>query len=463
MVLKAIGDMRVFLVIWVGQMISLLGTQMTRFALMIWAYQQTGDATTLALLGFFGFGPFVLISPFAGIWIDRLDRRLVMLFADLGAGLATVLLLILYSTGQLQIWHLYLLEGLTGALEAFQIPAYTAVTSVLVPRTQYGRAGGLRALATDIARTGGPLVAGLALLQFGLVGVMLIDIISFLFAVSILAFVRVPRPPVSLEGQQVQEGSLWVQLSFGFRYIFQRRGLLGLQIIYMGINLFAALTYFAILPAMILARSAGDELALASVQAALGIGGVAGGVLFSLWGGPRPRIHGILAGAAISFLVGDLLFALGQSLEVWVLAAFLSAFFIPCIIASDRTIWQVKVPPDIQGRVFAIEAMLREATIPIGYIAGGLLADHLFEPSMAVGGPLTEVFGGLVGVGPGAGMALMFGCTAILGMMTSLSGYLFRSVRRVEADLPDYESEEMPAQPLSEPFDVQTVSVTSLQ
>lgn len=457
MALKILLEMRVFLAIWFGQLVSLLGTQMVRFAVMIWAYQQTGDATTLALLGFFGFGPFVLLSPFAGVWIDRLDRRVVMLLADLGAGLATILLLVLYLSGQLEIWHLYLLEGLTGALEAFQIPAYTAVTTVLVPRAQYGRAGGLRALATDVARTGAPLLAGLVLAQVGLLGVMLFDIVTFVFAVGTLALVRVPRPPISETGRQARAGSLWADLTFGFRYIFQRRGLLGLQLIYMGINLFAALTYFAILPAMILARSGGDELALASVQAALGIGGVVGGVLISVWGGPRPRIHGILAGAGISFLLGDMLFALGQSLEVWVLAAFLSAFFIPCIITSDRTLWQVKVPPDVQGRVFAIEAMLREMTIPAGYIAGGLLADHVFEPLMASGGGLSGVFGGLVGTGPGAGMALMFACTALLGMTISFSGYLFRAIRQVEADLPDYEPEPEEAQPLpaAETFEAQ--------
>jgi hypothetical protein len=230
------------------------------------------------------------------------------------------------------------------------------------------------------------------------------------------------------------------EMAFGFRYIFQRKGLLALLLIFTGINLFAALTYFGVLPAMILARSGGDQLALATVQGAMGLAGIIGGLVVSAWGLPRRRIHAVLACTAASFLLGDILFATGQTLPVWIAAGLAGSFFIPILVAGDRAIWQAKVAPDIQGRVFAANGMLRTAMMPIGYLLAGPLADHLFEPAMAAGGSLAGVFGGVVGVGPGAGMGLMFLCTCIMGTLFCLSGYLYRPLRRVEDDLPDYDA-----------------------
>lgn len=269
-------------------------------------------------------------------------------------------------------------------------------------------------------------------------GVMCIDVVTFLVAVTTLLMVRIPHP-VILPGDITKRARLWQELSFGFHYIFQRRGLLLLLMIYLGINLFAAMTYFAILPAMILARSGGQQLALASVESALGSGGIVGGLLVSVWGGPKQRIHGILAGAALSFLFGDFLFAIGRSVQIWMIAAFLGAFFVPFIFSANLSLWQSKVAPQIQGRVFSVQTMLQQSTTPIGYLLAGPLADQLFEPEMARGGRLAVLFGWLVGTGPGAGMALMFVCTSFLGVAMSLSGYTLRAVRHVEDDLPDHD------------------------
>ena len=427
---------RTFTIIWFGQMVSLLGTAMTRFALLIWAFQQTGEATTVALLGFFSFVPYILVSPFAGVLIDRFNRRWIMIFTDLGAGLMTVSMLILFITGNLQIWHLYLAQALAGTFEAFQLPAYTAATTMLVPKEQYTRTNGMRSLADSASQVFAPFLAGSLLVWVDIWGVMLVDVVTFLIAVTTLLLVRIPHPeklPESLS----QPSSTWREIGFGFNYILQRRGLLGLLLIYVGINLMATLTYFSVLPAMILTRTGNSELSLAVVQSALGIGGVVGGLCVSIWGGPKRQIHSILAGAGISFLLGDFLFAIGNSVPVWAVAAFLASFFIPFVISANQAIWQAKVAPNVQGRVFSVQGMVRQASMPIGFLLAGPLADHLFEPAMASGGSLAGTFGGIVGVGPGAGMALMFLFTSILGLAMSLSGYLFRPVRQVEDDLPD--------------------------
>jgi predicted MFS family arabinose efflux permease len=252
-----------------------------------------------------------------------------------------------------------------------------------------------------------------------------------------LMVVKIPRPTAVQEEQETH--NTWREIRFGLNYIWQRPGLRALLTIYSGINFFAALTYFAILPTLILTRNNGNELALATVQAALGVGGVVGSIVLSAWGGPRKQIHAVLAGAAVSFWSGDMLFATGRSIPILIVGAFSAAFFVPFIISGNRAIWQSKVPPAVQGRVFSVQSMIQTASMPLGYLIAGPLADRIMEPAMAVGGSLTPLFSWLVGEGPGAGMALMFVGTAVLGTTISITGYLFRPIRNIEADLPDHD------------------------
>jgi hypothetical protein len=297
----------------------------------------------------------------------------------------------------------------------------------------------MRSLSQAASQVFAPFFAGLMLKIVGIQGVLVIDFASFTFSILPPLLIRIPRPAVSAIGRAA-EGSFWEQMRFGFGYIVQRRGLLGLLSLFVGINLAAALTYLSIIPAMILARTGGDELALASVQSALGLGGVVGGIVISLWGGTRRKIHLILAGAGLSFMFGDFLLAVGRGTPVWVIGAFVGAFFVPLIISGDRSIWQHKVAPDVQGRVFAVQSVFQQMTMPLGFLLAGPLADRVFEPAMQPGGALAHLFGGLVGTGAGAGMALMFVCTCLIGTTISFSGYLLPAVRNVEDDLPDHDA-----------------------
>lgn len=437
--LSRLSGMQKFTIIWAGETLSLFGTATTRFALLVWAYQQTGEATTTTLLGFFSFILYVLLSPIAGVVVDRFDRRLVMAFADAGSGIMTALLLLLFLTGGLQIWHLYIFEALSGAFEAFQLPAFSAATTMLVSKEHYSRASGMRSLAFSASQIIAPLLAGLILRFVGLQGVMIIDLISFGCGIVPLLFLRIPHPPPSTETKS--EGNLWSNMFFGFRYIAERPGLLGLACVYVGINLAAALTYFAIMAPMVLARTGGDALALSSVQASMGVAGILGGLWMSTRGGPKRKIHGVLLLGGISFLFGDFLMAIGRTTPVWMFAAAFGTFFVPFISGCDRAIWQSKVPPDVQGRVFSVQSLLQEMTLPIGYLVAGPLADRLLEPAMQPGGSLAGVLGSLVGTGAGAGMAVMFLGTAVLGAVVCFGGYLFPAVRRVEIDLPDHNFE----------------------
>lgn len=422
-----------FFLLWLGQFISWMGTTMTRFGLLIWAYQQSGSATALALLGAAGYLSYTLVCPFAGVIVDRLDRRLVMVLADLGSALCTVGLLALLITGGLQIWHLYLYELLTGVFDAFQEPANTAVVSLLVPPEQYGRAGGFQSMGMNGAKVLAPALAGVLLAVWNLEVVLIVDLVTFFTCMALLLLIRVPRAPVSEAGKEAA-GHFLAELRYGFRYIVKRPGLRGLMMTFVFVNFFASITYFGVISAMILARSGGDQMVLGMVQAVMGIGGILGGIIFSAWGGAKNRAVGYLTSLAASYFFGDLMFAVGSSPLVLALGGLGSTVFIPILCGYYFAIWQTRVPPDVQGRVMSARNMMQTALMPVGYVIGGLLADNVFEPAMAKGGVLAGVFGPFLGTGPGAGMGVMFFLTCVIGLMICLGGYLNPAVRNVERE-----------------------------
>ncbi len=428
--------MPAFTIVWFGQVVSMLGSAMSWFAFTIWAWQTTGEATALALVSFFSLGPTLLFGPFAGALVDRWNRKLTMMLSDLAVGLATVVVLLLYVTKSLQIWHVYVLGMLAGAFQAFQFPAYSVTVTMMLPKEQYARAEGMIGLATSASGIFGPMLAAVLLQPIGFAGIVLIDVITFLLAIGTLLLVDIPQPTITQAGRK-GKGSIWKESVYGFRYIFERPSLLALQLLFAGSNLFNALGYTLITP-MVLACTGDNEIALGSVQSAGAAGGAIGAMLLIVWGGPKRRIHGILIGWALAGLTGRLLMGLGGDLAIWISASFVSALFVPLINGSEQAIWQAKVEPDVQGRVFAIRRLISRATVPIGMLLAGPVADRVFEPAMMPGGTLAPAFEGLVGLGTGAGMALMLALAGALETTIVLSGFAFRSIRDIEALLPDH-------------------------
>jgi MFS family permease len=441
--------MKAFVIIWFGQVISLLGSAMTTFALTIWAYQETGQATALALMVFFGFTPGVLLSPVAGALVDRWNRKLVMMLSDLGTGISTIAVLLLYNGGHLEIWHLYVAGFFAGVFQAFQFPAYSAAVTMMLPKEQYARASGMLSLAGSASGVLAPVVAGALLAVIGIGGIMAIDIVTFVFAIGALLLVQIPQPARSAAGAEGQ-GSLWQESLYGFRYIFRRRSLLHLQLVFFCINFISAFS-LVLLPAMILARTGNDELILGSVQSIGAVGGVVGGVLLSTWGGPRRRIHGVLLGMLGTSLLSQIPMGLGRSLFVWGMGSFTFNLLIPILNGSNQAIWQAKVAPDVQGRVFAVRRLIAQITFPLATLLAGPLADQVMEPAMMPGGALAAELGWLVGTGPGAGMALIFILAGLFGAAVALGGYLFPSIRDVETLLPDHDAEPASLLPAAEP------------
>jgi DHA3 family macrolide efflux protein-like MFS transporter len=438
MVSSRLSGMFGFGVVALGQVVSLMGSSMTSFALTIWAWQVTGKATALALVGFCAFFPLVLLSPIAGALVDRWNRKLVMILSDLAAGVGTIALFILLRLDLLEIWHIYLIAAFSGAFQAFQFPAFSASITMMVPKQHLTRANAMFGMARSIPTVFAPMAAGALIAFIHIDGIMLIDIPTFLFAIGALLIVRVPQPKGAPEGEERR--SLFSDSLFGFRYIFARPSLLGVLLYFLVANFLISFSSGVLAP-MLLARSGSSEIVLGTVQMAFGIGGVAGGLFLAAWGGPKRKMLGLLASVLIGTLFGQTLLGVGRGLVVWVIGALTLSFPIPTASGASHSIWQTKVPPHLQGRVFSARIMIGQIGGATALPLSGLLADHVFEPLMQGDSLLARTLTPLVGSGPGAGMGLMFVLFGILGGLASVCAYLYRPVREIETLLPDCDSE----------------------
>lgn len=425
-----------FIVIWITQIVSILASGMTGFALSIWMYQKTESATAMGLIQVFYITPFLLMSPIAGVMVDRYSRKLMMMVSDVAGGVGTLFVLIMFASGRLEFWHLYLASVLAGIGNTFQWPAYSAAISTMIPKEQLGRVNGLMSLMEAGPGVLAPILAGVLLPIIGIEGILLFDVVTFLLAIGALTLVFIPNPRKTEEGQQ-GAGNLWKEATYGFKYIFARPSLLGLQLVFFAGNLFSGIG-FTVLAPMILARTDQNSVIFGTVQSSFAVGGIIGGLIMSAWGGFKRRVHGVLLGWTLSGL-GMVVLGMGQNLYWWVAAAIFIDLCIPLVNGSNQAIWQSKVAPDVQGRVFSARRLIAWFTNPITPIIGGTLADFVLEPAMRTQSGLTSIFGGLVGSGPGAGMGLLIFLTGLGSILVGLGGYLFPAIRNAEDILPDHD------------------------
>jgi len=430
--------MRTFVVVWFGQLVSTIGSGLTSFALGVWVYQETGSTTLFAMNMLAYAIPNLVVSPFAGALVDRWDRRKVMIMSDTGAGLVTLAVAGLLLTGNLEVWHIFLATAVSATFTTFQWPAYSATTTLLVPKEQLGRAGGMVQIGEAVSQLIAPAAAGALFVTTGLQGVVLIDFVTYLVAVTTLALVRFPEPVSTEEGER-GKGSLLSEAVYGWRYIVSRSGLFGLLLIFAAFNFLNSLTNPLIAP-LVLDMSSPDILGyLASI---VGIGMLVGTLVMSAWGGPKRRIHGVLFFLFLAglFTVG---FGISSSLTVMAISGFFLMLVLPVINGSSQAIWQSKVAPDVQGRVFAVRRMIAWSIMPIAYVLAGPLNDKVFKPLLVEGGTLADTFvGQVLGTGPSRGTGLLFVVIGLLSALVALSGYLNPHVRNVEDELPDAMPEE---------------------
>lgn len=425
------GGMRTFFTVWGGQLVSVLGTTMTGFGLQIWVFTETGSVTNLALVSLFFALPATILSPFAGALVDRWDRRTVMLVSDAAAGAATLGVVVLYATDTLALWHIFVLVGIGSAGNAFQAPAWMASIPLLVPKAYLGRANGLVQLNEGLSLVMAPALAGFLLVTSGLGAVLIADVVTFLVAVATLAIVKFPRPKMH---EATATGSVVGDAVAGWRYIRERHGLFGLLWIYAGVNFSLSFGNVLFIPLVV---SFASEGAAGGVLSAAGFGAIAGSVAVSAWGGPKRRVLGTMISISVAGL-GVAAAGLKASVLVVGIAAFSLMAVVPIANTASQVLWQLKVPPAVQGRVFAIRRMIAQAIAPVAILLAGPLADNLFEPLFVEGGALVGSVGSLIGTGPGRGVAFMFIVTGVLTTLLGVVGYMLPRIRNLETELPDH-------------------------
>lgn len=423
--------MQTFTLIWFGQLVSTIGSYMTEFALVLWAWNLTGSATALALVGFFSQLPRIPVTFIAGIIVDRYNRKHLMMLGDVIAALSTVCIGLLYVTNNLQIWHLYLVAAVSGGFGQIQRLAYSTSITLIVPKQHYTRANSMDSAVHYGSAIVAPALAGALYPSIGFLGILLIDLVTFGMAIATLLFVHIPQPQLQFHlGLETDSETITQKLTFGIRYVWTHpnfRALLSITALFW----FAHDLGGALYDPMILARTNGSAQVFGSVASAAGIGGVTGAVLLSAWGGPKRRIYGILAGFVGAGL-SKTIFSLGRSPFVWIPAQFCSSLNFPLLGSSETAIWMEKVAPEIQGRVFAANALVVQVVSAIALLIAGPLADRVFEPTLQQNNRFAPLFNLIVGTEAGAGITLLYLLTSVSLVLVGIGGFLLPALRQIE-------------------------------
>lgn len=400
--------LRPFLIIWGGQALSLLGSHLVQFALIWWLTETTGSATVLALASLVGLLPQVVLGPFVGVLVDRWDRRRIMLVADASVALATLFLGYLFWSSRAEVWHVFPILFIRALGGGFHWPAMQATASLMVPQTHLTRVQGLnQTLNGGLTVIGAPLGA-LLLAVLPLQGILAIDVVTALLAIGPLLFIRVPSPA---RRETATALSFWAsfaeELLEGLRYVRAWRALLLLMLMAGLINLLLH-PAFALLPILVTSHFQGEAIHLGGLQAAIGLGIVAGGLLLGVWGGFRRRIVTTLVGVSslgLAFILTSLtpasLFAAASA------TLFLAGLAIALTDGPLMAIIQAAVAPEMQGRVFTLLGSVAKVMAPLGLLIAGPAAD-------------------LVGV------RSWYLVTGILTLAVGASGFLVPTLLRIE-------------------------------
>lgn len=419
--MKMLRDMRGFLMLCITQGFSALGSAMTGYALIVWSYQQEGSALVTALLTVCSYAPYVLMSILAGALTDRWDKKRTLLVCDTLAALCTVCVLVLLKLDGLEIWHLYVLNALNGLMNTVQQPASDVTVTLLTPKEHYQQASAVQSFLNSVNSLLTPALATAVLTLAGLDAVILFDLLTFAVAFVSLLCLKIPETPQATEKKQ----NVLAEARSGLRWLGENRGILHLILFLAAINLTASM-YNAALPAMLLPRPEGETL-LGVINTVTGVTMLLGSLVATAWPRPKSRVRIICNTLLISMCTENLLLALGKSLPVWCIGAFAGWIVIPLMNANLSAVMREAIPVTMQGRVWAARNTLQFFTIPVGYLLGGAMVDHLFEPLMAAQGP-DSLLCTLFGTGKGSGAAALFLVLWVIGLMTCL---IFRKDRHI--------------------------------
>ena len=427
---------RSFYVITLGQLVSLVGSGMTRFGLGIWVLTETGDTTAYTALLFFAVLPMGLGSIFTGTLVDRWNRRIVMLVGNTIASLSTLVAALLFFGGALEIWHLYIVLTVNGLANAFIVPSMEASVPMLIEKEQLGRAAGVTQMSMSMEVIVAPALAGFLIVTSGLGLIFIADFVTFGVSVLALLLSAIPQPAPD-PGRE--KGSLIGEFTFGLRYIAERPSFVYLiGFVTLAMFLMPGFGYALSTP---LALSFADERAAGLILSSFGFGAMISGILLVAWGGPKRRMSGVLVTAALAG-VAIIVVGLRENVALMATGVFFIGLTFMFMVGLSRVIWQVKAAPDVLGRIFALRTALGVGAMSLGIFISGPLAQYVFEPLMSEDGALADSIGLFIGAGPGRGMALIYIIVGLLFIGFVIASALARRIRLMEDLIPDYSPAE---------------------
>ncbi len=383
--------MRDFWAVFTGQAFSLLGSRLVQFSLVWWLTSTTGSASVLAMASIMTLLPHVLIAPFAGVFIDRWDRRKVLIGVDALNALAIIFLMGLFAQGMVQTFHVYVVMLIRAIAGSFQWSAMQASTSLMVEDEMLSKVAGLNQALMGLAGIVAPPLGVLLMDFFPLQIVLVVDVITASLAILPLLAIKIPRPG---NGIRKTGASVLNDLRDGFAFIRNWTGLLIIMGVAMTFN-FLIVPAISLTPILVTGHFAGDSVKYAILETTMGLGMVTGGVLLGVWGGFKRRITTALLGS-VAMGIGVSLIGVAPS-NVYILAVAgmaLTGIMNPIVNGSFFAILQSTVPKEIQGRVMAILMSGTAAMAPLGLSVAGPLADVIgVRVWFLLGGVLIIVMG----------------------------------------------------------------------
>ncbi len=405
---KKENSLKKFYILWSTQSLSQLGSSITAFALTLWLYEKTGSALSTAALTICTYAPYVLMSIFAGALTDRFNKKKTMLVCDTLAALCTLTVFLLYKTGSLAIWHLYLINAVSGLMNTVQQPASEVMMTLIVPKDRYQKTSGLQNLSRSLNSVLNPVIATALYSLAGLDVVIAVDLTSFVVAfVALAGFIRVAEVK-----KESKEKTLTLAKE-GLAFLKSKPMILTLILFMSGVNLVAS-AFNATLPAYVIPNPKGGSAMLGVITSASGLAMIVGSLLVSFLPKPKDRVKMIYITMLISLGSENFILAFAREPYLWVLAQVIGWILVPVMSTNLEVILRNSVPVDLQGRVYACRNTFQFFTIPIGLFLGGFLVDHVCEPFMKRQG-YREILTILFGSGKGSGAALMMFILGIVG------------------------------------------------
>ena len=421
--MNTLKELKTFIILWLTQALSSLGSSMTGFALVIWLYNDSGSALTTALLTVCSYAPYVIVSIFAGAISDKWNKKAVMLVCDSFAALTTVCVLILFKTGSLEVWHLYILNALNGLMNSVQSPASDVATTLLTPEKHYQKTSAMRYFSNSLVSILTPVLAAAIVSFAGLDAVIAFDLATFAVAFTVfLFFIKIPEAPQNENGKE----TLIRSAKSGVSYLGRNKGILCMILFLSAINFIASI-YNAALPALILSK--GNEAALGAVSSSAGIATLIGSVIATFFPKPKSRSKTICACLIVSMSTENFLLAFGNNTIAWCIGAVLGWLFIPLMSANYDVIFRSTVPKEMLGRVYSVRNTLQFFSIPVGYFLGGFLVDKVFEPFMA--GTKNALLLNIFGTEKGSGAAFLFFVIGIAGVLVCIVFSRIKALREL--------------------------------